>query len=357
MNIKKTEKTAAGRWGRPLLTLIAAGVLCLATALTAEAQASHTRPGGGSSSGTVSGSSSHGSSSQGSSSHGGSPSAGTTRPGSSQGGIVVEKDRRRHTPDYPGYRGRGIRYGGWGGYWGGYYDPWWSPYGWGWWAGWGPWGYPYPGVAWYGRREREDMGALDLDLRPGDTQIFLEGQFIGTADRFDGWPQYLWLEEGTYQLVFYKPGFETLARDYRIFPGVVIDVDDRLARGESTPPEELFAPHPTPRRDARIRRDAEREAAARDDWRRRAEQAPPPPARVGELGSLRLHVEPPDASVYLDGRFVGTGEELARLRGGLALEAGDHVLEVVRPGHLSESRELTVEAGDQLELDIELAPR
>ena len=60
----------------------------------------------------------------------------------------------------------------------------------------------------------------------------------------------------------------------------------------------------------------------------------------GEPGSVRLEIEPDDASVYLDGRFLGTGRELARLRSGLIVDPGEHMLEVVRPGRRSERADL-----------------
>ena len=69
------------------------------------------------------------------------------------------------------------------------------------------------------------LGALDLNnIKPKKTAVFLNGQYIGVAGDFDGYPAYLWLKKGTHQLVFYKDGYRTLAREYTIHPGVVIDV-------------------------------------------------------------------------------------------------------------------------------------
>jgi hypothetical protein len=66
-------------------------------------------------------------------------------------------------------------------------------------------------------------------------------------------------------------------------------------------------------------------------------------------------VTPEDASVYLDGRFLGTGRELARLRAGLIVDAGEHTLQVVRPGREEQSRTFRIDAGRDLELGIELS--
>lgn len=91
-----------------------------------------------------------------------------------------------------------------------------------------------------GRGRREDGGALDLDVSPGRTQVYLNGEYVGIVDQYDGWPSHLWLEEGAYEIVFYLDGYRTLARRVIIHPGLVIKIDDRLEPGPSIRPEEFF---------------------------------------------------------------------------------------------------------------------
>ena len=67
-----------------------------------------------------------------------------------------------------------------------------------------------------------------------------------------------------------------------------------------------------------------------------------------------MEIDPDDASVYLDGRFLGTGRELERLRSGLIVDPGEHRIEVVRPGRQSEEQSFSVRAGEEVSLDIEL---
>ncbi len=87
------------------------------------------------------------------------------------------------------------------------------------------------------------LGALDLRVRPKKrVEVYLDGEYLGVAGDFDGYPSYLWLKEGTHQLVFYKDGYLTVAREYTIRPGVVTDVRLRMQPGRSVPPEE-FASH------------------------------------------------------------------------------------------------------------------
>ncbi|HEX6863208.1 MAG TPA: PEGA domain-containing protein [Thermoanaerobaculia bacterium] len=264
-----------------------------------------------------------------------------------------------------------------GGYYGGhYYGPgyYWGP-SW-WWYFWGPYDWWYPGYSARDYRASGEAGALDLDVSPAKTEVYIDGQYIGRVDSYDGWPQYLWLPKGTYDVVLFREGYQTIARQITIYPGVVMSVDDRMEPGESKRPEDLVT-KTHDRRDERIR--FERERSERidrgergdddyDDWRDRRERwrdredrdedddAEESDRRGDEAatGRVRLDIEPEDASVYLDGKFVGTGTDLARLRAGLVLEPGKHRLAVVRPGHRSQEMDFDVKAGEDLDLEVEL---
>ncbi len=237
-------------------------------------------------------------------------------------------------------------WGGWGGGWG--WDPYLNPY------GYGPrWGYttvyPEPGAR---------HGALDFDVSPERAEIWVDGARIGVADDFDGFPNYLWLEKGTYDVAIYLPDFKTIARQYSIYPGLVIDVEDRLERGESVHPADLV-PKSHERRDERLRRDREAQEEARrasegaESWSPRSPRDESLDVR-GEPARVRLDVLPEDASVYLDGRFLGTGRDLSRLRAGLLVDSGTHTLEVVRPGYAPSRRTIEVAAGSDQEVEVEL---
>ncbi len=293
-----------------------------------------------------------------------------------------------HDGFHGGFHGRGFYPLGIGfdfGYWPGLY----FGLGWGWgWDGWGwgyPYGYPY-GYGPYGERygdgyryggggydssSRDDMGALDLDISPGDTQVYVNGEKLGTVDDFDGWPQYLWLPKGTYDIVFYREGYKTLARQVSIYPGLVIDMDDRLEHGQSILPQDLQT-KTHERRDDRMRYEQERsdridrgqwDPRSRDDdnWRDRAHRGHDRSddsngrSMSSDSGWLRLNIEPEDSSVYLDGRFVGTGSELGSMQNGLKVSPGKHHLAVVRPGRKSVERDFDATAGQDVKLSIELS--
>ena len=100
----------------------------------------------------------------------------------------------------------------------------------------GPNGGPYQAVG-----PLEYLGALDLNVKPKNTQIYLNGRYIGVTDNFDGIPRYLWLEEGTHEVIFYNEGYKTVLHEFIIRPGAVMKIKQRLQRGDSLPPEELSA--------------------------------------------------------------------------------------------------------------------
>lgn len=265
------------------------------------------------------------------------------------------EDRRRSHHSSPGrhydrshYRGYYRPYPRTHFYWyGGYY-----PFYVGW--DWPIYRHPYPSWG-YGSAS----GALDLDVVPEEAEVFVDGRPVGAADNFDGLPTYLWLEPGTYEIAFFHQGFETLSREYRVANGVVTRVRDRLLPGEAVRPEP--APAAVGDLEERV---ASAEEKKLDIWRERADQSrslkrteageePALDVRA-EPGRLLLTIRPRDASVYLDGRFLGTGAELSRLHAGLIVDPGEHELQIVRPGYTEEKESFEIETGEDLELEIEL---
>ncbi|HTQ80511.1 MAG TPA: PEGA domain-containing protein [Thermoanaerobaculia bacterium] len=379
MKVNTTSSAgAAPRWSarRWLLGL---GTLALAVALTATPAFARSSGHSGSSGGHSSGGHSSGGHSGGW--HGGTPGMGNHggwhgsghSGGFHGGGFHGSPGFHGGVGFHGGFHGgvgfRGYYYPSfWGSIYFGYPFPYWY---------YGPWGYyaydgPYDGYGYRDQyRDQGEQGALDLDLSPADTQVYLNGEYIGVVDDFDGWPQYLWLDPGTYDIVFYREGYKTLARQVTIYRGTVIDWDDKLEKGPSIRPEDLpSATHE--RRDARIEQDREMQERAehapppppppgwRDRPSRHRDDAPPPPPppaagqQQGRAGRLHLSVEPHDASVYLDGRFLGTADDVSRLSSGLLIDPGQHVLSIVRPGRHAEEQHFEVKDGGDVDLRIVL---
>ena len=331
----------------PGLALLALFVIGAEAPLFAQAKAKATRSSGSSgsasraSSGTMSRTSSSAPAPRSTASSGATArSSAAPRAANTRRSTPATRGKHRGSRGYRPHHGIGLYFGsyGWGGYYGyghGYYYPYYyHPF---------YWGVPY----YVPRRAYRDyqLGAFDLNVRPKKAEVYLDGQFIGTAGQFDGFPDHLWLEQGSYELIFYRPGLATERRVLSIYPGVVVDVRLRLTPGESVPPAEL----------SNVDRAEGAMAEVRSAYERQVSEAPPASAELdtrGAPGRVRLSVVPADASVYLDGRLLGSGDELSRLHAGLVVEAGNHLIEVVRPGYATERREFAVEEGAEIELEV-----
>ncbi len=102
-----------------------------------------------------------------------------------------------------------------------------------------PGSYGPDGNVYHGVGAVQNVGALDLNVKPKNTQVYLNGNYIGVTGNLDGFPNFLWLKEGTYELTFYNEGYMTVVQEFAIHRGAVLDVKLRLVSGQSVPPEDL----------------------------------------------------------------------------------------------------------------------
>ena len=149
-------------------------------------------------------------------------------------------------PDSAGAHGRGgrrgptivIRGGGFG------YGYGFSPYfgyGFGYGPNWGPYAYgPYA----YGPAGGVDLnvammagyGAVDMDVKPGQAEVWVDGKFIAEAKELDGSPSYLWLKEGVHRVVVYKGGYKSFDEEIDVQRGFKKDLRVRLEKGDTEAP-------------------------------------------------------------------------------------------------------------------------
>jgi hypothetical protein len=260
-----------------------------------------------------------------------------------------------------GSGGGGGHHPSWGGYWGYRYPWYWNDYCWGspscWGWGWGYWGpyWYYPPAAYpvvYSlpstvRVAADKLGALHFRVKPKKAQVWVDGRFVGLAKQFDGYPGFLWLEEGSYEISLVREGYATFTDRVAVRSGYVTDLPLRLEKGLSTPPERPPAgtaeSEPQAREQGAVGEVVSSEPAISQDVR-----ATP--------GQLELAVQPADASVYLDGRLLGSGEELVSLHAPLIVDSGAHALEVVRPGYQPQRLEFEVDSGQTVSLRVTLLP-
>jgi hypothetical protein len=215
---------------------------------------------------------------------------------------------------------------------------------------------------------------MDTDVEPERALVYLDGELIGTADDFDGFPDYLYLEPGTYAVEFKLGGYKSAvmkleARKGRFFP---IDIELERIPGEPVaawydqpeglPHYRVFGPRRADGKrvelaapDASLRPEMSDEGDNEDlDEAEEAQAEKARPPRVPRGAALDLRVTPDNAAVYLDGELVGTAEELRRLQRGLAVPPGRHQIQVMAPGKAPRELEVEVGPGEQQQVVVEL---
>jgi PEGA domain len=338
------------------------------------AQADHAVPRGGNGGGSRPAGGNHHSSSGGSSPH---VSGG--RPSSPPSGYSTAQQRHPRAGTgrgayyyrpYGYYPGHGYGYGYWPGYWPAYGYGYWPYYGSGLYLGLGFYGGGYYGGGYYGGGydgggydgpAYSNAGALRLLVDPEDTRVLVDGYYAGVVDDFDGMSQRLNLAPGRHEITLQKEGYRshrikvyvaehgTLKIRYTMEKGSGPDTMEDLAGDRGLAEDRSYdrsgpqgsapeGPAPQPQAPAvEPRPESEPSAGFAYDG-------------SGAPGLLNLSVTPSDASVYVDGRFVGS----ARQTGELELRPGRHRIEVVRPGYRTAERDLTIESGRTQTLSLDL---
>ncbi len=222
------------------------------------------------------------------------------------------------------------------------------------------------GPRWVMASANPNLAVVDTNIHPKHTRLYLDGRFIGLADDFDGYPNFLYLEPGRYQLECQLGGYRTEVVKIEAEAGYRYDTRFRMERLKGTKKEHWWERPNRPKPLNRLYGPKEAPAGAKSkrpdsSLRPDLEATETPPAGQGvvpeRMGSLLLEVVQPEAAIYLDGEFLATGKELAALGHPIAVEPGKHRVEVMAPGMRRLSREVQVEAGKTLVLRLDLGSR
>jgi hypothetical protein len=343
-------------------------VLTLAAA-PALAQGAHARGGGsdtssgaadrhpGSSGESSSGTSFTPSSSSSDSSSGTSHTPSSNSPSSTSSRRGSGAERRHPSPRQGGSSsGHGGWDGGWsGGYggYGGYWNYWPHNYGWGWYpyggyydgyySGYYGWGAPY---ATYHRIYSYDFGSLRLQVEPDDAEVYVDGYYAGEVDDFNGIFQRLHVRPGRHEIAFKRHGFRTHRVKVYVPVGGTLKVRYEMQPGQASDVTEAVIGSP----DEMERADKARALPTLEGEDEEAIEDEPPASASGRPAEVRLAVKPADAAVYVDGRFLGNGEDVDELQ----LAPGKHRVEVVRPGFATFEKDIELTAGEGRDLKVEL---
>ena len=206
-------------------------------------------------------------------------------------------------------------------------------------APYGPWGpYPFPG----GYYER---GSVRLQVKPVETEVYVDGYYAGVVDSYDGFFQRLSLPSGRHDIELRLEGYRSVQEQVYLAVGQSFRIQhemEPLGPGETTPPPP--APQTGP---ADVEPDAADEAFAWPD----GDRAPPAAAPDAGFGRLLVRVQPPDAAIYVDGEEWRTPDG-SRLE--LEIGAGRHRIEVRREGREAYVTDVTVRDGETTAVNISL---
>lgn len=242
-------------------------------------------------------------------------------------------------------RGRGGRGGG-----GGrtvvitpHYNTFWAPYynpffGWNAWA----WGYPgpYPPAV-YGPYFKGDSGAR-IQVTPRETEVYVDGYRAGIVDDFDGFAQRLRVPPGEHTIELYLDGYRPVTQNILFQPGDTYKLRhtmEPLAAGEALPARPAPRAGTTPQT-----------GVIYDAFGRPSSNVNAAPASAG-AGTLAIRVQPPDATVVVDGEtWQGSGSERLELQ----VTAGAHRIEIRKEGYLPFSTTVQTAAGQTTPVNVSL---
>jgi len=220
-----------------------------------------------------------------------------------------------------------------GGY---FYDPMFGPYPW-----WPRTAYPY----WY-YPVYDNRAELRIIATPKEAAVYVDGFYAGIVDDFDGVFQPLWLTPGGHQIALYFEGFRTVHHNVYLRPGSTLKLHERL--------------QPLPR-------------GVRSEMPRTAPALPPPPdgtylpprtmppiavpapgapsGHAEGFGTLEIRVQPPTASVTIDGeRWLSSNEGQYVLQ----LAPGAHQVEASLEGYRRFSMEVEVVESQSTPINVSL---
>jgi hypothetical protein len=221
-------------------------------------------------------------------------------------------------------------------------------------GGWYPYGGYYDGYYWgyYGWRTpystnhyfyNDDVGALRIMVEPDDAEVYVDGYYAGEVDDFNGVFQRLHVRPGQHEIALKRRGYRTHRIKVYVPVGDTLKIHYDMERGQ-----------PNEATDSVVGSPADLERAERGRAQPPDDEEPSPdvrPARASHRpADVSLTVKPQDAAVYVDGRFMGNGDDVDELQ----LAPGKHRIEAVRPGYATYDKELDVASGENREVKIDL---
>jgi hypothetical protein len=179
-------------------------------------------------------------------------------------------------------------------------------------------------------------------ITPRNAQVYVDGQFVGLVDDFDGSFQRLHVETGEHELQVYLEGYRTFTHKILFTRGTTLRIEHALqplAPGEAAEPKPDRTPAKLP---------------PPDPYQRQRPAPPYPAGELVEFGTLSLRVNPPDAVILIDGEAWDRPEGENRFS--IDLTEGPHQVEVRKDGYRPYVRTVDVRRSRTFTLNVSLSP-
>lgn len=199
-------------------------------------------------------------------------------------------------------------------------------------------------------------GAIRMVVDEKEAEVYVDGYYAGIVDDFDGTFQKLYLQPGEHEIEFRLEGYRTFTQRVLVNPSHTQKLHHQmvpLVQGET---------EATPRTPSSAEQTEPLPTASPEPAPPLPEptETPPTPtpsltaATPGEFGVLRLHVQPAEGMIQIDGEPWGTlgGMEVMSIH----LPAGTHRIELLRGDTSVFGTDVEIGRGETTPLNI-LLPR
>jgi len=238
-------------------------------------------------------------------------------------------------------------------YYSAFYDPW---YGY-------QYPYPYPPPYPYAYHAYAPDASIRLDVKPKQSEVYVDGYYAGIVDDFNGTFQRLRVEPGEHEIELWLAGYHTVRQKVRLSQDNTFKIKYQMVPlGSGQPPEEKPQPIAPPPDEGNQQPQMLQQPRSGQPMGRGPTTRPmpppdypqPPPGRqaTSAHGTLAIRVQPADAEISIDGEPWRAPSGQERLT--VDVPEGSHTVEIRKAGFRTYVTQVDVHRGQTTPLNVSL---